>query len=303
MNTTALGLRDWETVFSTWAKGPTKTEQEKAENAERQIYQAIHNSPQLQHRQIKVFTQGSYRNRVNVRRDSDVDIGVLCYDTYFSRYQDDNIKAQVAKYEKTAVYTYAQLKSEVHHALAARFGFDQVSRGDKAFKISENSYRVNADVAAFFEHRRYVTPTNYHSGVQMLTDKGKSVINWPEQHYKSGVSKNSVTRKRYKQGVRILKTLCNEMVDAGFSIAGPIPSFLVECLVWNAPDSEFERDAYKSMMRGILAKLFNSTLQDKTCYEWGEVSELKYLFRPTQPWTRQQAHAFLVAAWDYVGYK
>jgi tRNA nucleotidyltransferase (CCA-adding enzyme) len=84
--------RDWESVFTTWAKGPSDTEKAKAENAERQIRQAISASPKLQNRNFFVFTQGSYRNRVNVRKDSDVDIGILCYDTFFPDYPDDNVK-------------------------------------------------------------------------------------------------------------------------------------------------------------------------------------------------------------------
>jgi tRNA nucleotidyltransferase (CCA-adding enzyme) len=75
--------RDWESTFSTWATGPSVSEQQRAENAENMIRSAIKNSSKLQSRDIKVFTQGSYRNRVNVRKDSDVDVGILCYDTYF----------------------------------------------------------------------------------------------------------------------------------------------------------------------------------------------------------------------------
>ena len=303
MNRTAISIRDWESVFTTWAQGPSKTEQEKAENAERLIYQALQNSTELRHRNIKVFTQGSYRNRVNVRRESDVDIGVLCFDTYFPDYLDDNIKAQVSKREAPAIYTYAQFKNELHRALVARFGANHVTRGDKAFEVDENTYRVNADVVGFFEHRRYVSPTQYHSGVQLLTDKGVSIINWPEQHYESGVNKNTATSRRYKRGVRILKTLRNEMAEVGIGAAEPIPSFLSECLVWNAPNSAFDYDAYHPMTRAVLAHLFNDTLSDQRCGEWGEVSDLKYLFRRVQPWTREQAHAFLGAAWDYVGYK
>lgn len=303
MSTTALLTRDWESVFSTWSQGPSKTEQEKAENAERQIYQAIQDSEELRYRDIKVITQGSYRNRVNVRKESDVDVGVLCFDSYFSRYADDNIKASVSKREAPATYTYAQFKNELHRALVARFGHQHVTRGDKAFQVAENTYRVNADVAAFFEHRRYYSDYHYHSGVQMLTDKACSIINWPEQHYRNGVDKNTITSRRYKRGVRILKTMRNEMAGAGIRAAHPIPSFLVECLVWNAPNSAFEYTAYKPMMRAMLAELFNATRTDSTCSEWGEVSELKYLFRSPQPWAREQAHAFLSAAWDYVGYK
>jgi hypothetical protein len=35
---------------------------------------------------------------------------------------------------------------------------------------------------------------------------------------------------------------------------------------------------------------------------WLEVNDVKYLFHSTQPWTKEQAHAFVSAAWDYVGF-
>ncbi len=300
---TAAKTRDWETLFSKWAQGPSKTEQEKAENAERQIRQAIQNDPVLQRRNIQVFTQGSYRNRVNVRKDSDVDVGVLCFDTFFPDYPDDNIKSLASQRTSPATYKYSQLKNELQQALIARFGHAHVTRGDKAFQIDENSYRVNADVAAFFEHRRYYSATGYQSGVEMRADKSKRIINWPEQHYSNGVTKNTSTGRRYKRAVRILKTLRNEMAEYGVSAAEPIPSFLVECLVWNASAPAFDYGSYRAMMRAVIAELFNTTLRDDLCSEWGEVSELKYLFRPAQPWTRQKAHSFLDAAWNYIGFE
>jgi len=162
--------RDWESLFSTWSQGPSKTEQERAGNAERQIKQAIQNSQKLQNRDIKVFTQGSYRNRVNVRRDSDVDIGVVCFDTFFPEYPDDNVKAALNESLSDGTYTYALFKNELEEALVARFGRNSVSRGSKSFDIKENTYRVESDVAAFFEHRRYTSISNYLSGVEMIPD-------------------------------------------------------------------------------------------------------------------------------------
>jgi hypothetical protein len=297
--------RDWETVFSSWAKGPSNTEQEKAENAERQIKQAIQASPKLQRRNIRVFTQGSYRNRVNVRRDSDVDIGVVCFDTFFPEYPDDNVKAIVNKSLSDGVYTYALFKNELEEALVERFGRAAVSRGSKSFDIKENTYRVESDVAAFFEHRRYTSTSNYLSGVEMIPDdyKPPMVRNWPEQHYSNGVSKNDATSRRFKRVVRILKTLSNEMSSNGIISAKEAPSFLVECLVFNASNSCFNYSTYKQMVRVVLAELFNNTITDEKCSEWGEVSELKYLFRGSQPWTRKTAHQFLSDAWDYIGYE
>jgi len=248
-----------------------------------------------------VFIQGSYRNRVNVRQDSDVDVGVLCFDTYFSEFQDDNVKTLVEKTQTAATYSYQTFKNEVEEALVNRFGRAAVTRGKKAFNVKANTYRVEADVAAFFEHRRWTSATTYHSGVEMLPDGSTWPIrNWPEQHYENGVSKNTATSHCYKRVVRILKNLRNEMTESGIAAATPIPSFLIECLTWNVPNSQFGYSTYKRITRNALAHLFNNTMSEEKCNDWGEVSELKYLFRGSQPWTWQQAHAFIDAAWNYM---
>ncbi|HKB58323.1 MAG TPA: hypothetical protein VKC51_12125, partial [Lacunisphaera sp.] len=53
-------------------------------------------------------------------------------------------------------------------------------------------------------------------------------------------------------------------------------------------------------VQNILAYTFNNTLKAEDCKGWGEVNDLHYLFHAGQPWTREQAHAFLSAAWDYL---
>jgi hypothetical protein len=44
-------------------------------------------------------------------------------------------------------------------------------------------------------------------------------------------------------------------------------------------------------------------MKGETCSEWGEVSELKYLFHTSKEWTQQQAHDFIDAVWNYVGFE
>jgi predicted nucleotidyltransferase len=297
--------RDWEITFTAWSTGPSQTEKQRAENAERQVRQAISASAKLNQRNIRVFTQGSYRNRVNVRRDSDVDVGVLCLDTYFPEYPDDNTKMLVEKTTASTTYTYASFKNELEDALVARFGRSAVTRGSKAFDIKANSYRVEADVAAFFEHRRYNSSTRYISGVQMIPDdlKPPRIRNWPEQHYVNGVNKNVASQRRFKRVVRVLKSLSNEMSAHGIESAEKVPSFLIECLVWNTPNEYLMKSSYVLTVRATLAYLYDQTLNEASCSGWGEVSELKYLFRSSQPWSCASAHQFLSDAWDYVGYK
>ncbi|MBI4685673.1 MAG: hypothetical protein HY755_10795 [Nitrospirae bacterium] len=75
--------RDWESIFSSWAKPPSKTEQERCDKAVQAIRNAVSANQKLQKKNIQIIVQGFYRNNTNVRQDSDIDIGVLCFDTFF----------------------------------------------------------------------------------------------------------------------------------------------------------------------------------------------------------------------------
>ena len=280
---------------------PSDTEQERMKRAETSVKNAINSSDKLKHRDITTFTQGSYRNNTNVRKESDVDIGVLCYDTFFMNLPEGYTRESFNL--QPATYDYSRFKEEVGQALIDYFGKTAVTRGNKAFNIKANTYHVEADVAPFFEHRRYHKDGSYLSGVELRPDNGGKVVNWPEQHYKNGVEKNNLTSHRFKGLVRIIKSLCNEMSDNGIAAAKPIPGFLIECLVWNVPNDHFNRYTYTADVMACLTFLFNNTRTDEECSEWGEVSELKYLFRSSQKWTRTQAHNFISSAWDYIGFE
>jgi len=295
-------MRDWEAQFSQWAKPPGKSEQERCQNAENAIRNAIKASDRLKLRKIKIFTHGSYQNNTNVRKDSDVDVGILCYDVFFPNYPDGLTKEHFG--HKDSDYNYSTFKDEVEQALIDYFGWNAIKRGNKAFNIKETTYHVEADAAPFFEHRRYHADGSYLSGVELRPDKPPPfrIINWPEQHYNNGVRKNNTTGKRYKSLVRILKSLRNEMDETGISAAKPISGFLVECLVWNIPNENFGHYSYSGDVRAGLIFLYNNTMSDEQCSEWGEVSELKYLFRSSQNGTRIEAHSFLGSAWDYLGF-
>lgn len=291
----------WEDKFRAWAKSPSATETQRAENAVGAVRNAINASAKLKARDVKVFTQGSYRNRTNVRRESDVDVGVVCYDSFFSHYPAGVDHKTFGN--EPATYLYSQFKDEVGEALRSYFGAAAVTRGNKAFDVRETTYHVEADVAPFFEHQRYGTSGLNASGVELRPDSNPAerIINWPEQHYTNGNAKNDRTQRSYRALVRILKSLRNEMDENGVAAAGPIIGFLSECLIWNVPDEHFRHNTHTEDLRAALGVLYTATTSDEACQEWGEVSELKYLFRPAQKWTRQQANDFILAAWKYVG--
>ncbi len=301
--------RDWESIFKSWALPPSKTEEERCENAIKAIRDAVRKSPKLGGRNTLVFVQGSYRNRVNVRQDSDVDVGVMLYDYFLSHYPEGTKNSDFDNY--TVDYGFKQFKDELEEALVAHFGRDAVQRGNKAFDIKENSYRVEADVVPLFEYRHYWENKSFRCGVALIPDRGGRIENYPErlleswpnnpQHYENGVSKNSDTSRVFKGIVRILKKLRNEMDESGHASAKPIPGFLIECMCWNVPNQYFTGSTWDTCAQSVLGYLWSNTNEDSLCKEWTEVNNFKYLFHVSQPWSRAQAHAFIDALWDYVG--
>jgi hypothetical protein len=304
---------DWEAKLLVWGRAPGTAEQEKMERTEAQIRAAIAASAALSAHKVKVFAQGSYRNLTHVPRESDVDICVVCKDVMYVDWQfvdkraasDPAVsKALDARFGMhDATYTYAQFKIDVGAALVARFGPPPaVTVGDKAFNVRETRYHVDADVVAALEHRRYRADGTYDEGTQFWSMKGKKIINWPDQQYANGVTKNRATRERFKAMVRVLKNLWHEMDDEGKTAAKPMSSFLIECLVYNVRDGKFGHSTYYDDLREVLRFLFLNTRTAEECDDWLEESRLKWLFKGNKGWTREQVNAFILAAWHHIGF-
>jgi hypothetical protein len=294
----------WEETFTTWAQGPSNSEQEKAKNAERVICDALNNDSELAKMSILVFAQGSYKARTNVRLDSDVDICILNRDFVFPDYPEGISQEAVGLVDSD--FTFSKFKDMVQKALENRFG-SGVTRGNKAFDVHANSYRLDADVVPAFEHRRYINSRDsngkyiYYKGIAFNTDHNNRIINWPDQTFLNGKNKHENSNRRYKKAIRILKRLRNSMQEKNILASKDIGSFVIESLVWNVPDSQFNSSNYKDMMQNVLAHLYNETLSKEKCEEWGEVNELKYLFKFDED-KRTKAHNFISAAWDHIGF-
>jgi len=305
--------QDWEDIFRRWSKPSSDTEAEKQANAERMIRAALGDCRALDLHEIKIIPQGSYRNNTNVRQESDVDICVCCMDQFFY----DLSFADYGKTEANIIdspYSYSQFKNDVQLALQRKFGTTGMSRGNKAFDIHENTYRVDADVVCAFAYRLYLKRTlnpltgtytlDYvlPPGTKFYSDTGSEVTNWPEQQYSNGVAKNTRTGNKFKSIVRAVKSLKYEMDEKGILAAKAIPSFLIECLIYNISDDIFKHDSYVKIVRDCIAICFTATRPEGACQKWMEVNGIKYLFHPAQTWTREQVNDFALAAWSYCGF-
>jgi hypothetical protein len=250
--------------------------------------------------------RGTHRaERIQAERERHLVAGA---DAFFADYSMSQGLDAAALGLGDGTYPYTDFKNDVEAALIAHFGKESVTRGKKAFDVHANTYRIDADVVPCFEHRRYMGTAQSHwyiepPGSELHPDSGGSIVNWPRQNYTNGVAKNDATGRRFKAVTRIMKRLRNEMLEEGNKVAKPIPSYLLECLVWNVPNDGFQHETLKADVRYAIAHLWNETRLDDTCKEWGEVNELKYLFSNRQAWTRPEVNTFLQAAWDYIGFQ
>lgn len=298
--------RDWHGIFSTWAKPPSETEEQKANNAARMINDALRASTALSTKDFEVTASGSYRNATNTRAESDIDIAVVLKQAWWSEYPADGSLTREMLGFSGATYGLNEFRDDVGRALVAKFGPSGVSAGDKAFNILENSYRLDADVAVFLGHRRYSgkrTPEGaWHFDLGAETrprsDPSRRIINWHQRHYDEGVARNTATRRRYKRVVRILKRLREEM-------RAEIPSFLIECLCFNASDGCFNRQehTYYDDVSAVVRELWNATGDQARYSKFLEVSRMKWLFGSGNVWKPDTAREFLLGAWQYVGFK
>ena len=294
-----------------WTSPAFDNEDAKAENTEKMIREAIAGHPLLSTLAIRTYAKGSYKNKTNVRRDSDVDVAVEYTGIIYNHYGPNTDAEAVRAARGTTPYSgpfrdsagntrIEDFKDAVGEALTTAFGGGAVTRSNKVFTVRESSRSLAADVVPCTQYRKHWSPHRYNRGIRLLPDRppGHWIINYPQQHYENGVAKNADTSQRFKRLVRILKNLENQMVDEG--VCPVVASYLIESLVFNCPDSCFASSTWAARLRSVLAHVWEDTEEAESEKRWMEVNGIKYLFHTHQKWSREEARSFVHAAWQYV---
>jgi hypothetical protein len=250
---------------------------------------------------FSIFLQGSYGNSTNVYRDSDVDIVIRLNQTYYS---DTSELTPVAKgnYDMAftkASYQYADFKRDVLAWLVKNYGSDVVP-GKKAIAIKGNGSRRDADVLVCSRHRYYRpsssgVDSDYHEGIIFWTSDGTEIVNFPEQHRENCTTKHQNTSTRFKPLVRVYKNMRNSMVDERHLGDGVAPSYFLEGMLWNAPNSLFGPSLQQSW-----ADTYN-WIKDTNQTELMCANSIHYLVRDGHRvcWPSANFRAYLVAAVKY----
>ncbi|WP_437302707.1 nucleotidyltransferase domain-containing protein [Sorangium sp. So ce388] len=304
--------RNWDETLKKWAETINATDEERGNGAREAIQRAIRSAPKLASQKgIEVFVTGSYRNNTNTRGDSDIDVAVVLRDVAFYELPADGSVTREMLGLRDSGYSFDSFRDDVGAALKDRFGAGNVTAGNKAYDVHASGDRLDADVAVFLGHRRYTGKRTASGawecfeGVEMRPRNAPAerIINWPDQHYRRGVAKNDATNKRFKRMVRIFKHLRADMADQGDdeqrSAAGQVRAFVLECLVYNAPDACFnlEQGGYLKDTEAVLRWLLDATRPGADSSKLMEVSGMKPLFHGPAQRTPEQAYAFLKAGW------
>ena len=284
-----------EDQLISWTKPSSDTEQDKQDRTERMIREAISDHPEFHDCTLSVYAKGSYPNKTNVRTESDVDIAVQCSNVFYH-----NTAIDVPGDSYSGRWTPSKLRTEVGHALRAKFGSQVDTSGKVAINVSSGSARVDADVIPCFNYRRYFTSGSYKKGAKVFRKDGSSTENYPQDHLEKGRTKNNDTNQFYKKTVRILKRTANAMESDGYHRA--VPSYLVESLVYNCPNDLFSPPPWIATVKAIIVHIWQNTQGDNEPSEgpWKEADDFKYLFHKDQSWNRKDAREFAKAAWNYL---
>ncbi len=245
------------------------------------------------------YLHGSYRNDTNTRSDSDVDVvlelkaTVMRNVSALSQYEQEVVAASF----EPAIYDWNDFRRETLKALEAGFGGGMVSQGNKSIKLKADPPRLAVDVVVCMEHRRYTNVYAYTEGITLWALHDKHwIVNFPKEHYNNGAAKSARTWDRYKRTVRMFKSARNHLDSIGRISGDLAPSYFLECLLYNAPDSSFQ-PSFQETYRLVVNWMVQSSLDGLICQNGQQ-----WLFGPSpEQWSVANAKALasqLASLWN-----
>lgn len=201
-----------------------------------------------------VLLQGSYGNGTGVRRESDVDIAIICEDVLIGNFT--RFSARDYHFCNSS-FSILDLKSQLSSFINNYYP-SMVKESNKCIDFAGNgSSRKNVDIVPALRYRDYSNDLycdrkNYVKGICIMTRNGMKIINYPEQTRDNSIDKNKNTNYYYKKIVRILKSIKLDMENEGNEYASSVSSFGLESLLYNVPNDVINGN-YDTMCERVIA--------------------------------------------------
>jgi hypothetical protein len=292
-------------LLKKWIKPSSENEQNQQQRAEAMVRKAIAASAAFGDSQIAIYTKGSYPNNTNVRQDSDVDVVVELQDCVYYDYKPGITPTVPTGAGYQGPWTPTSWRRAVGDALIAHFGAAGVDRtGTIAINVSAvTGSRPSADVVPSFDYRRYNDPHKnvWDEGSCVWPSNGSAkVVNWPAQQLANGRKHNTASGSRYKNYVRALKNAENVLAKAG--TINELPSYFMECLVFNVPAGTLKTGDLDQGFRATLVNLWEQLEAEQDTRAMVEPNWMKWLFTGDKKWKLQDGKDLILATWHHFGY-
>ena len=246
------------------------------------IRQALEAHEGLSQFKYDVFLQGSYKNDTNLGGDSDVDVVVRL--SLKLKPAVAALAGEQLRKDGSHKFLHKQWKSfrdEALKAMRAKFG-KAAKSGRKTLKVPKGRIPADADLVVTVSHREGI---GFY-----LSDEQRWVVSFPQQHHDRGLQKEKAANNRFKRTIRMFKAARNHLVEREVLTKDDAPSYFIECLLYNVPDSLFASKLAPAYT-GILDWLRKAKLQDFKCQN-GQVD----LFGPGRDlWSVKKARTFVRA--------
>lgn len=272
-----------ESTLAKWSRHEAGTAFKQAHVPIREALEAHRGLSQFKY---EVFLQGSYKNDTNLGGDSDVDVVVRL---------SSKLKPAVAaltgeQLQKDGSHRFVHrqwnsFRDESLKALRARFG-GAAESGRKTLKVPKGRMiPADADLVVTVSHMEGI---GFY-----LSDEQRWVVSFPQQHHSRGLKKEKAANNRFKRTIRMFKAARNRLVDKKMLAKDDAPSYFIECLLYNVPDSLFKPELAQTYT-GILGWLGTVRRKDFKCQN-GQAE----LFGPgREQWSQKKARAFIKALQD-----
>jgi hypothetical protein len=242
----------------------------------------------VQHTDINAFTiyaQGSYKNYTNTRGSSDLDLVVQLRspwkrniselsDAERARYKNDHYTPDY-RYDDGFRESVAQALRQFYRQSALK---DPITNSGKAIDVSgrHNPLPIDVDVVPAQEYRIYHSypksgdPT-YTEGMMFKPHSSSEWwVNFPKEHVKNSDAKHD----NFRETVRIFKN-ARDTYNEQHLFSLDTPSYYIECLLYNVPDSVLKRSNYTERFDDVLAWLERDNVD---LADFQQASEMEKLF-------------------------
>ena len=268
-----------ESTLSRWSHHQAATAFKQAHVSIREALDAYKGVSQYKY---EVFLQGSYKNDTNLGGDSDVDVVVRL---------SSKLKPAVAalageQLQKDGSHRFVHqhwesFRNEALKSMRARFG-KAAKSGRKTLKVPKGRIPADADLVVTVSHREGI---GFY-----LPGQERWVVSFPQQHHQRGLKKEEATSNRFKRTIRMFKAARNRLVENKVITKDDAPSYFIECLLYNVPDSLFKSELAPTYT-GILGWLRKAKIEQYECQN-GQMD----LFGPgREQWSQKKAQAFVKA--------